>query len=255
MKSRLIANVVAIIIILIFVSTLVALAATSSEVYIPSETLTLENKQEVEFMMNKSLAERGYAEDLATAARQLGYEDSHPIIQTAKKEWDKANKSYNSYKEEYDTIVQKENDIWTKRQKEYPIATYIWKHLKNMGYNDYVCAGIMGNIMVEVGGQTLQLDHMARGAYFGICQWSKGYKEVWGANLDRQCVFLTNTIDYELNTYGFCYKQGFKYNNFIALTDEKQAALAFAKCYERCSSKSYSLRQKCATKALEYFTK
>ena len=256
MKNRIIA------IVLVMITVIVSLAATTSEAYIPSETATKflvkaspYGKEELNLLMNDALADRGYAEDMANAARKLGYKEEHEIIQLAKEEWGQADKKYNLYKNQYQRIVKVENEKWSKKEQEYPTATYIWKFLKNMGYNDYVCAGIMGNMMVEVGGQTLKLNYMARGTYFGICQWSKGYKEVWGANLAEQCDFLANSIRYEFNTFGSCYKKGFKYDNFIALTNEKQAALAFAKCYERCSSSTYSLRQKCATKALEYFTK
>ena len=259
MKKRIIAMF------LVMITVLVSLAATFSEAYIPSETTTskirltpliMYSKEQLNVMMVDALADRGYADDMANAARKLGYKEDHDVILLAKKEWGQADRKYNLYKGQYETLIQKENnDKWSQREKEYPTATYIWKYLKGMGYNDYVCAGIMGNMMVEVGGQTLNLNHKARGTYYGICQWSKGYKEVWGANLSQQCDFLANSIRYEFNTFGSCYKKGFKYNNFIALTNEKQAALAFAKCYERCSSSTYSLRQKCATKALEYFTK
>ena len=256
MKNRIIA------IILVIITVLVSLAATTSEAYIPSETTTKllvkmspYDKKKLNGLMNDALANRGYAEDMANAARKLGYKEEHKVIQLAKEEWEQADKKYNLYKGQYQNLVKAENEHWSKKEKEYPTAAYIWKYLKGMGYNDYVCAGIMGNIMVEVGGQTLNLNYKAQGTYYGICQWSKGYKEVWGANLSQQCDFLAKSIRYEFNTFGSCYKRGFKYDNFIALTNEKQTALAFAKCYERCSSSTYSLRQKCATVALEYFTK
>ena len=51
-------------------------------------------------------------------------------------------------------------DFWNERKIKNPIATEIWLYLKKQGYNDYVCAGILGNIMAEVGGQTLNIRHM-----------------------------------------------------------------------------------------------
>ena len=87
-----------------------------------------------------------------------------------------------------------------------------------------------------------------------MCKWSKGSKGVWGADLKGQCKFLADSIRYEFNTFGSKYQKGFKYNNFIALKNERAAALAFAKCYERCGSGSYGIRQSNATKALQYFT-
>ena len=38
------------------------------------------------------------------------------------------------------------------------------------------------------------------------------------------------------------------------MEDETEAAIAFAKCYERCSSVSYEVRKTNATKAYNYFT-
>ena len=40
---------------------------------------------------------------------------------------------------------------------------------------------------------------------------------------------------------------------FYDIQDEKEAALCFAKRFERCSSKYYSVRQINATTALKYF--
>jgi hypothetical protein len=64
---------------------------------------------------------------------------------------------------------------------------------------------------------------------------------------------LKNTIQYEINTYGDKYSEGFDYSSFLSLTDEKEAALAFAKAYERCDKSTYLIRQKNATAAYNYF--
>lgn len=87
-----------------------------------------------------------------------------------------------------------------------------------------------------------------------MCQWNKAYSEgVWGASLEEQCAFLRDTIAYEIDTFGYAYKKGFDYEDFLQLTDCKQAALAFAKAYERCGSGSYAVRQKNALAAYNYF--
>lgn len=128
--------------------------------------------------------------------------------------------------------------------------------MKTQGWNNYVCAGIMGNIMTEVGGQSLNIRYNAYGnGYYGICQWNKAYRQVWGTDLKTQLNFLKNTIQYEMNTFGFNYYKGFNYNSFLNLQDAQQAALAFAKCYERCGSGSYGVRQNNAIKAYNYFVK
>ena len=118
---------------------------------------------------------------------------------------------------------------------------------------------VMGNIMAEVGGQTLNIKpnlYGHKGTYYGICQWSgRYYPQVQGKNLDYQLSFLKKTIKSELNSFGYKYKKGFNYTSFTKLKDAKQAALAFAKCYERCSSQYYSIRQTNAIKAYNYFVK
>lgn len=138
---------------------------------------------------------------------------------------------------------------------EFPDATYVWNYLHELGYNDAVVAGIIGNMMVECGGHTLNFEStIETNIHYGICQWNKKYyPDVIGCPLEIQCDFLRDTIEYEINTFGYKYKKGFKYENFLQMTNEKDAALAFAKSYERCSKEEYKLRQKCATIAYEYF--
>jgi len=138
--------------------------------------------------------------------------------------------------------------------KTYIQSTYIWVYLTDtLGLSKYVAAGILGNIMVEVGGQSLDISRYSCGyssnkEYYGICQWSKHRKDRlfkdFGYSLEAQLKFLSVEIFEEIpeNT------------GFYELTDEKEVALYFAKNYERCNTRSYKLRQQCATKALEYFT-
>ena len=146
------------------------------------------------------------------------------------------------------------------KKNEYPVAYQIWKYLKeDIGLNDYVCAGIMGNLMTECGGQTLNLNwsvYDPSGCYYGICQWSKTYYgHIHGASLEEQLLYLSETLETTLNVYGVNYKNNFKYYDFCNLSCEKEAALAFAKAYERCSGNSYEIRKINAQKAYEYFTK
>ena len=109
---------------------------------------------------------------------------------------------------------------WATKAAEYPAATQIWRYMKAQGWNDYVCAGIMGNLMTEVGGQTLDIRYtLSSSGYYGMCQWSRGYSQVWGAGLETQCDFLRDTIKYEFDTYGFKYQKGFNFNSFLNMTD------------------------------------
>lgn len=242
----------------------------TSEVYIPSEIQIELEPLEIEIIETedkelllqfiKEYSDRKFkAHEMAEAARALGYPEDHPIIEVARDEWWNSQNTYAHYLARYAEVVEAERKAeelrWQKKMDEYPAATTIWKYLKDLGYNDYVCAGILGNIMIEVGGRTLDIQYWLYGSnYYGICQWSPAYHSVWGTDLQTQCDFLKDTIQYEFDTYGRNYYQGFNYNSFLNLQNEQEAALAFAKCYERCSSRSYELRQKCATKAYNYFT-
>ena len=191
---------------------------------------------------------------MAESARALGYGEDHPVIQLAKKEWLNADELLKKYENAYNV----ENfAVWDAKMEEYPVATEIWLYLKDLGYNDYVCAGIMGNIMAEVGGQTLNIRHTlysSGGGFYGMCQWSKKYyPEIHGADLKAQCEFLRDTIEEEFKIFGNVYKRNFDYSDFLALTNERDVALAFAKVYERCGTGSYSTRQRNAEIAYNYF--
>lgn len=195
---------------------------------------------------------------LAAQARQLGWPETSDAIVLAQNEWANAQVIINYYSPALEEKSENEyNKKWEQKKSEYPVATEIWLYMKDLGWNDYICAGILGNMMTEAGGQTLNIQYNIYNPsknFYGICQWGKKYyPEVIGKNLEYQCNFLKDTIKYEINTFGSKYQKGFNFNSFLALSDEKSAALAFAKCYERCDSGSYSLRQKNATVAYNYF--
>ena len=65
--------------------------------------------------------------------------------------------------------------------------------------------------------------------------------------------FLIFNIEREFNVFGKCYKTDFDYEDFKSIIDPAEAALAFAKVYERCSSASHKLRQQAALDAYNYF--
>ena len=190
------------------------------------------------------------ARQMEEAALELGYSENHYVIQLARQEYQETQEACAPYQEIYDSLEAR----WSEKEAEYPEATQIWTYLKNLGYNDYVCAGILGNIMAEAGGNTLNIQPLVQGGFYGICQWNQAYSEVWGASLEEQLDFLRDTIKYELDTFGYAYGKDFDYGAFLQLTDEKDAALSFSKCYERNAPSSYNIRQVNATKALEYFT-
>ena len=168
----------------------------------------------------------------------------------------------NEYQEQVSEIEAEEARIeamWSEKSGEYPVATQVWRYMKEeLGWNDYVCAGVMGNMMAEVGGQTLNLQPYLYGHsganYYGLCQWSsRYYPSIQGADVDAQLDFLASTVKKELDTYGYLFRNGLDYEAFCNLTDAEDAAMAFAKAYERCGSGSYGVRQTNALKAYNYF--
>lgn len=158
------------------------------------------------------------------------------------------------------TTTQTTTTTTTKPKTKYPEAQIVWDALIDYGLSPEVASGIMGNIMAEVGGQTLDFSewrYWSRGTHYGICQWGGGRKQDllnnFGPDLEDQVEFLLYELEREMNSYGYIYKTGFGYDEFIAMTDVEQAALAFAKSYERCSSKYYNIRMTNAKKAYNYF--
>ena len=87
---------------------------TTSEDYIPSETLIqgnitvvseervlTDNKAEVKKLMKSCKEKMNAAKKMKNAGYDLDYDDSHVIIKTAKKEWSNAKADYEHYKQLY----------------------------------------------------------------------------------------------------------------------------------------------------------
>lgn len=142
-------------------------------------------------------------------------------------------------------------------EEEHYYATKVWEYLRQQGFSQAVTCGIIGNMMIETSGGSLDLKpniYSPSGKYYGLCQWSKKYyPEAHGMSFEQQLDYLLESISWEINTFGKCYKEGFDYEDFLAITDPAEAALAFAKAYERCRPASYELRKQAAKKAYKYF--
>lgn len=145
----------------------------------------------------------------------------------------------------------------TNWENEYYYATKTWQFLTSHGYSEVISSAIIGNMMIETSGGSLGLKpsvYNPSGNFYGLCQWSlKYYPEVKDLSFKRQLDYLVETIQWELDTFGENYKRGFKYEDFLTMTNPAEAALAFAKAYERCGTGSYKMRQEAAEKAYEYF--
>lgn len=208
-------------------------------------------------LIDEQISIMNAAHDMAEAARQLTYDEDHDVITLAKEEWDTANGQREKYQNAYDALVNNHEDQWAEKSAEYPIATTTWRYLtEDLGYNNYVAAGILGNMMAETGGHTLDISTIAsNGNYYGLCQWSLIYApSLANSSLYDQLNYLSNTIKNEFNNFGGNYKKNFNYSNFVKLKDSKAAAEAFALCYERCDAKTIGVRQSNAVIAYKYFT-
>ena len=161
--------------------------------------------------------------------------------------------------EQTHAIRQKEYLLkWAEKEEEYYYATRTWKYLKSLGYSDVACAGILGNLMAECGGHTLKLDPFlydrATGKYYGMFQWSiRYYPEAEGLSFEEQLDYYAKTSPMIFKIWGNKYKNGFTLDDFNKLDDPRDAALAFAKIYERCASWTYERRQNFSEVAYKYF--
>jgi hypothetical protein len=155
------------------------------------------------------------------------------------------------------TKVQSDMEKYAGWETGHYYATKTFLFLKRQGYPDAVACGIIGNMMIETSGGSLNLNptiYHPNGSYYGLCQWSlKYYPQIKDASFEAQLEFLQATIAYEFNTFGKLYKKGFMYEDFLTITDPAEAAYIFARVYERCNSTSYNLRRQAAEKAYEYF--
>ncbi len=157
-------------------------------------------------------------------------------------------------------LYAEENEYLAKIKKweeEYYYATNVWKFLRERNFNQEVTCGIIGNMMIETSGGTLDLKpniYSPSGNYYGLCQWSqKYYPGTKDLPFEYQLDYLLGTMPWEFNTFGWLYKDGFDYEEFLKIKDPAEAAFAFAIVYERCGPASYELRKDAAEVAYEYF--
>ena len=115
-------------------------------------------------------------------------------------------------------------------QDMYPIAEEVWCIMKSYGWSDEICAGIMGNMMRECGGDTLNLNPYAQNSgHFGLCQWSRVYHYgAWNQDVAGQLEYLKSTLNIAI---------------FDGCTTPEEVATIFHDRYER-SGDSYRVKQK-----------
>ena len=117
----------------------------------------------------------------------------------------------------------------------YATADKVWMYFKNRGFTDEATAGIIGNMMREVGGDTLNLKGTISAThggikYYGLCMWSLRYfPQVDGKSVDWQIEYLHNEfMPYQFKLRAKHYKNGFTVDQFKKMTNAEEAAKAFA---------------------------
>ena len=291
MNRNIIALIIALFVLLGCVTTVYAIASTPdinnevnettfSEDYIPSETtlpvdteptepeavvIILESVvvervepttyDEANASLEKAIARQELTNTVYQGLITLGYADDHPAVVMAKTDMENANADVVYYQEQFE--IWEEQRKWEERMEQNPVATQVWLYLKNeMGYSDHAAAGIIGNMMAECGGHTLELEWWLYNSskHYGLCQWSsKYYPQMQGATLEEQLAFMKVSFPEIINRYGSLYQKGFTYEQFITMTNCGDAAIAFCEIYERPGG-NQEYRRSLAQKAYDYFT-
>ena len=253
--------------------------ATISEVYIPSEpTETTEPEVEEVIILdvvevervvpttleeaNKLLEDAIFRKDTAVAVYEgllsLGYAEEHPAVVMAKIDVENREADCVFYQE--NQAIHQEAYEWEVRASEYPVATQVWLYMKEeFGWNDIVCAGIMGNMMAECGGcWTSDLDwNVSSSSGYGMIQWLGGRKQqlfnIYGSspsiedqlNFMKDELFGTNGVNKQVTDSQF--------NKIMNAESPEDCAYAFACYYERCGESHRWVRRDYARRAYDYF--
>lgn len=164
------------------------------------------------------------------------------------------------YQADYARLL--EEETWGAKMLEYPTATKIWRIMKEeYGWSDEVCAGIMGNMMAEVAGGTLEYlkrwDTNEPGG-LGLIQWIGqrriDIREKYNCQvptIEQQLEFMRDEM---FGTNGVR-KQISNAQLDAIMNGEtpEQIAYNFARYFERCASYSYNCRKGYARIAYNYF--
>ena len=113
----------------------------------------------------------------------------------------------------------------------YKVAKEVYDHLIANGYSEVASAAILGNMMNECGGNTLELNpyiYGGSGRYYGLCQWALCYNsKVNGLDITDQLLYLHETIESNMKQFGGSFEE------FNSLESPEYAGIYFNKYYER----------------------
>lgn len=146
--------------------------------------------------------------------------------------------------------------------EQYPQARLIWDTMISWGWSPETCAGIIGNMMAEIGGGTLDLSDWDSngGCGYGLIQWTgerrSSIKNRYDAypNIQQQLTFMKDELFGTNNT-----EQQVSDDNLKVIMNSngeqtpESIAYCFASYYERCASQHRAKRQGYARIAYEYF--
>ena len=145
---------------------------------------------------------------------------------------------------------------------EYPEAQLIWNTMISWGWTPETCAGIIGNMMAEIGGGTLNLSNWNSngGCGYGLIQWTGGsrssLKGRYGSypTIEQQLIFMRDELFGTNNTRQQVSSSVLnKIMNTNGNESPESIAFCFASNYERCASRYRAKRQGYARIAYEYF--
>lgn len=152
-----------------------------------------------------------------------------------------------------------EDMFWEYAKAQYPVATEIWLTMKSFGWTDAACAGIMGNIMRECGGDSLKYInpnlYNSTNTHYGLIQWSKRYypdiqpTATWTPSIEEQLTYLRYTI---INQKSLHHNYGFTEGYLLTATSYIDVAKVFCEGYER-PNEGTSRRERNAEVAWEYY--
>jgi hypothetical protein len=209
-------------------------------------------------LLEEAIARQELVETIYQGLLTLGYADDHPAVVMAQTDIENAELEVTYYQEQY--LVWEEIHKWELRAAEYPVATQVWLYMKNeLGFNDIVCAGIMGNMMAECGGcWTSDLDwDVSSSSGFGMIQWLGGRKQelfsIYGntPSIENQLDFMKDEL---YGTNGVTKQvSDWQLDKIMNAETPEECAYAFACYFERCGEGHRAPRRGYARRAYEYF--
>ena len=151
----------------------------------------------------------------------------------------------------------------TTRPEKYPEAREIWDTMISWGWSAETCAGIIGNMMAEVGGGTLDLSRWNSngGCGYGLIQWTSGrradIKNRYGSypTIQEQLIFMKDEMFGTNNTTKQISDEVLhQVLNVNGNQTPESIAFTFATHFERCAKQYRARRRGYARIAYDYFT-